>query len=120
MNCVGGSCGRTGRPGGSSASIGPGPSADLARDAGQFNSLNDLYEDPPTSPGGYPQPGDYVVLYSASYQTCRWCRDAIRHVKGVFGALPQDEWEVEFTSSTGNLTLYRFGPDAVWPDAKTP
>lgn len=97
-----------------------GPFGEPRWDAGQFASLNDLYEDPPTSPSGYPQPGDYVVLYSNSDQTCRWCRDAIRDVKEVFGALPQDEWEVAYTSSTGNLTLYRLGPDAVWPEAKTP
>lgn len=95
-----------------------GPFGDPLWDAAEFSSLNELYRHPPISPRGYPQPGDVLVLYSASDQTCRWCRGALRSVEKAFGALPQAGWEEEFASSTGNLTLYRLGPNTVWPPAR--
>ena len=88
-------------------------------DASQLSSLNGLHRDPPTSQRGYPQPDDFVVLYSTSDQTCRWCRGALKKAERYFGDFPQAGWEMEFRSSTGNLTLYRLGPGTVWPEART-
>jgi hypothetical protein len=33
----------------------------------------------------------------------------------MFGPLPGPGWEELFTSTVGNLTLYRLGPSVAWP-----
>jgi hypothetical protein len=55
------------------------------------------------------------VIYSAEDRTCWHCRRALQPVDQAFGPLPGAGWEELFTSSAGNLTLYRLGPTAVWP-----
>ncbi len=79
-------------------------------EAGSFRSLNRLVRFPPDSASAYPQPGEYVVIYSAEDRTCWHCRRALQPVAEAFGPLPGPGWEELFTSSAGNLTLYRLGP----------
>jgi hypothetical protein len=95
-----------------------GPFGDPRWEARTFRSLNRLLptEPPLVKPSAYPRAGDYVVIYSAEDRTCWHCRRAFRGVTEVFHPLPGPGWEPLFTSSTGNLTLYRLGPTAVWPD----
>ncbi len=94
-----------------------GPFGDPRWEGGSFRSLNRLLRFPPTSAEEYPQPGEFVVLYSADDRTCWHCRRALQPVEAAFGPLPGPGWEQLFTSSAGNLTLYRLGPTAVWPAA---
>jgi hypothetical protein len=56
-----------------------------------------------------PQPGDYVLLFSASSQTCTFCRMALgpwlkEHPQG-----PPASWQTEYVSDMKNLVLYRVG-----------
>ncbi len=92
-----------------------GPFGDLRWEAAKFRSLNRLLKDPPSAAGGYPQPGDYVVIYSADDRTCWHCRRALVPVAAAFGPFPAAGWQQVFVSPTGNLVLYRLGPTAVWP-----
>jgi hypothetical protein len=92
-----------------------GPFGDPLWEARSFRSLNRLLKLRPTSAAEYPQPGEYVVIYSAEDRTCWHCRRALRPVDKAFGPLPGPGWEELFTSSAGNLTLYRLGPTVVWP-----
>ena len=92
-----------------------GPFGDPQWEARRFSSLNRLLRLPPDSPAGYPQPGEYVVIYSAEDRTCWHCRRALEPVELAFGPFPGAGWEELFTSSAGNLTLYRLGPTTVWP-----
>ncbi len=92
-----------------------GPFGDPRWDAYQIRSLNRLLRQPPERQRGYPRPGSYVVLYSAEDRTCWHCRRALEPVEAAFGPFPGDGWEELFTSSTGNLTLYRLGPEVQWP-----
>jgi hypothetical protein len=94
-----------------------GPFGDPRWEAGSFRSLNRLVRFPPTSAAQYPQPGEFVVVYSAEDRTCWHCRRALQPVQEAFGPLPGPGWEELFTSSTGNLTLYRLGPTVTWPQA---
>jgi hypothetical protein len=94
-----------------------GPFGDPRWEGGSFRSLNRLLRFPPASAAAYPQPGEFVVLYSAEDRTCWHCRRALQPVQGAFGPFPGPGWEELFTSSAGNLTLYRLGPTVVWPDA---
>ena len=55
------------------------------------------------------------MIYSAEDRTCWHCRRALQPVDQAFGPLPGPGWEELFTSSDGNLTLYRLGPSVVWP-----
>ena len=91
------------------------PFGDPRWEAGSFRSLNRLVRFPPSSAAEYPQPGEYVVIYSAEDRTCWHCRRALQPVDQAFGPLPGPGWEELFTSSEGNLTLYRLGPTARWP-----
>jgi hypothetical protein len=95
------------------------PFGDPRWEAGSFRSLNRLVRFPPTSAAQYPQPGEYVVIYSAQDRTCWHCRRALQPVEQAFGPLPGPGWEELFTSSAGNLTLYRLGPTVSWPQAPT-
>jgi hypothetical protein len=81
----------------------------------RFRSLNKLLREPPETSRGYPRPGDYVVLYSADDRTCWHCRRALDSVRPALGPFPSLGWQKVFTSSRGNLTLYRLGPAVVWP-----
>ncbi len=92
-----------------------GPFGDPRWEAGSFRSLNRLVRFPPTAPAEYPQPGEYVVIYSAEDRTCWHCRRALQPVEQAFAPLPGPGWQALFTSSAGNLTLYRLGPTVVWP-----
>ena len=92
-----------------------GPFGDPRWEAGSFRSLNRLVRFPPTSAAEYPQPGEYVVIYSAEDRTCWHCRRALQPVDQAFGPLPGPGWEELFTTSEGNLTLYRLGPSVSWP-----
>jgi hypothetical protein len=94
-----------------------GPFGDPRWEAGSFRSLNRLVRFPPTTAAEYPQPGEYVVIYSAEDRTCWHCRRALQPVEEAFGPLPGPGWEELFTSSAGNLTLYRLGPSVIWPQA---
>jgi hypothetical protein len=94
-----------------------GPFGDPRWEGGSFRSLNRLLRFPPTSVQEYPQPGEFVVLYSAEDRTCWHCRRALGPVDAAFGPLPGPGWEPLFTSSAGNLVLYRLGPTVVWPQA---
>ncbi len=96
-----------------------GPFGDPRWQAGSFRSLNRLVRFPPTSDLEYPQPGEYVVLYSAQDRTCWHCRRALQPVSEAFGPLPGPGWEELFTSSADNLTLYRLGPSVTWPRPTT-
>ncbi len=93
------------------------PFGDPRWEAGSFRSLNRLVRFPPSSAAEYPQPGEYVVIYSAQDRTCWHCRRALQPVQQAFGPLPGPGWEELFTSSAGNLTLYRLGPTVTWPPA---
>ena len=55
------------------------------------------------------------MIYSAEDRTCWHCRRALQPVDQAFGPLPGPGWEELFTSSAGNLTLYRLGPTVLWP-----
>ncbi len=92
-----------------------GPFGDLRWEAGSFRSLNRLMRFPPDAAADYPQPGEYVVIYSAEDRTCWHCRRALQPVASAFGPFPGFDWELLFTSSTGVLSLYRLGPDSAWP-----
>ncbi len=92
-----------------------GPFGDLQWQADDFRGINRLLRFPPDSAAGYPQPGDRVVVYSPDDRTCWHCRRAWRDAQAGFGALPAQGWIEEFASSTGNLVLYRLGPQAQWP-----
>jgi hypothetical protein len=92
-----------------------GPFGDPRWQGGSFRSLNRLVRFPPTSPAEYPRPGDHVVIYSAEDRTCWHCRRALQPVEQAFGPLPGQGWQELFTTSEGNLTLYRLGPTVVWP-----
>jgi hypothetical protein len=94
-----------------------GPFGDPRWEAGSFRSLNRLVRFPPTSAAEYPQPGEYVVIYSDQDRTCWHCRRALQPVDQAFGPLPGAGWEELFTASAGNLALYRLGPTVVWPTA---
>ena len=96
-----------------------GPFGDPRWEARRFRSLNRLLNDPTVRPEVYPAPGDYVVLYSTQDRTCWHCRRAFDDVVAAFHPLPGPGWEPLFTSSAGNLTLYRLGPSAVWPERDT-
>jgi hypothetical protein len=84
--------------------------------APRFRSLNRMLREAPEGPADSPQPGEYVVLYSAQDRTCWHCRRALRAVEAVYGPMPKAGWTPVFTSSAGNLTLYRIGPGVTWPD----
>jgi hypothetical protein len=94
-----------------------GPFGDPRWEGGSFRALNRLLRFPPTSAEEYPQPGEFVVLYSTDDRTCWHCRRAMQPVDAAFGPLPGPGWEELFTSSAGNLTLYRLGPTVRWPAA---
>jgi hypothetical protein len=83
--------------------------------APRFRSLNRMVREAPQGPADSPQPGEYVVLYSTQDRTCWHCRRAVRVVEAVYGPMPKPGWTPVFTSSAGNLTLYRIGPGATWP-----
>lgn len=89
-------------------------------EARRFRSLNRLLrtEPPMVAPASQPRAGDYVVLYSTQDRTCWHCRRAFRAVEEVYQPLPGPGWQPVFTSSAGNLTLYRLGPGVVWPQAR--
>ena len=55
-------------------------------EARSFRSLNRLLRFPPDSDAAYPQPGDYVVIYSDEDRTCWHCRRALQPVEKAFGA----------------------------------
>ena len=55
------------------------------------------------------------MIYSAEDRTCWHCRRALQPVEQAFAPLPGPGWQALFTSSAGNLTLYRLGPTVVWP-----
>lgn len=93
-----------------------GPFGETQWSAASFRSLNRLLA-PELTDGKGPQPGDYVVLYSDTDRTCWHCRRALRPVEAAFGPFPAAGWELLFTSTTGNLRLFRMGPDVVWPKA---
>ena len=57
-----------------------GPFGDPRWEAGSFRSLNRLVRFPPTSTSEYPQPGEFVVIYSAEDRTCWHCRRALQPV----------------------------------------
>ena len=84
-------------------------------EARSFRSLNRLLRFPPDSDAAYPQPGEYVVIYSAEDRTCWHCRRALQPVEAAFGPFPGPGWVELFSSSTGNLTLFRLGPEVAWP-----
>ena len=92
-----------------------GPFGDPRWEARRFLSLNRLLRFPPDSPADYPQPGDYVVIYSAEDRTCWHCRRALAPVEQAFAPLPGAGWIELFTSSAGNLSLYQLVPSTVWP-----
>ena len=92
-----------------------GPFGDERWEAANIRSLNRLLRLPAVPSDRYPRPGEYVVVYSADDRTCWHCRRALTDVEEVFGSFPQSGWEEVFTSSTGNLTLYRLGPSVTWP-----
>lgn len=92
-----------------------GPFGASAWEARNFKSLNHLFVTRPDSPDGYPQPGSYVVVYSAEDRTCWHCRRALRPVEEAFGPFPGPGWTEVFRSETGNLTLYRLGLGVEWP-----
>jgi hypothetical protein len=56
---------------------------------------------------GEPQPGDYVLLFSAKSSTCSHCRTALKPWMKKHPDGPPANWRVEYTSETGNLVLYR-------------
>lgn len=90
---------------------------ELLWEAGPIRSMNRFLKQPPLPERRFPHPGDYVVLYSQDDSTCWHCWRALNAVEKVYNPLPGEDWKPVFTSSTGNLTLYRLGPDAVWPKA---
>jgi hypothetical protein len=54
-----------------------------------------------------PRPGDHVLLFSATSETCPFCRNALapwleKHPEG-----PPRSWEVLYTAEHDNLVLYR-------------
>jgi hypothetical protein len=55
---------------------------------------------------GEPEPGDYVLLFSARSATCGHCRTALRPWLKENPTVPED-WQLVHTSETGNLQLYR-------------
>lgn len=83
--------------------------------ARSFRSLNHLFDTKPTTAAGYPRPGDYVVIYSDADRSCWHCRRALRPVERAFGPFPAQGWDLLFTSSAGNLRLYRLDEDVAWP-----
>ncbi len=86
--------------------------------APRFRSLNRMLREAPDDPADVPQPGEYVVVYSPDDSTCFHCQRALSAVEAVYGPLPQPGWIPVFTSSAGNLMLYRLGPTAVWPEPR--
>lgn len=94
-----------------------GPFGDPRWEARGFRALNRLLRPPPVAARAYPQAGEYVVLYSTDDRTCWHCRRALAPVETAFGPMPSPGWEEVFTSSAGNLTLYRLPAGYVWPEA---
>lgn len=88
--------------------------------AGDERSLSRLLRVRPADPAQYPQPGDLVVVHSPDDRTCWHCRRALRPVEAAFGPFPAAGWEELMRTPTGNLVLYRLGPDVRWPVAARP
>lgn len=92
-----------------------GPFGDQRWETKDFRSMSHLLKDLSEPRENYPQTGDYVVIYSQDSRTCWHCQRALRPLQKAFGTFPMPGWEKVFTSSTGNLVLYRIGPETQWP-----
>jgi hypothetical protein len=82
--------------------------------ARQFRSLNRLIDRPSWEVPAWPGPGDFVIVHSPDDDTCYYCRKAYERVAAAY-TLPMPGWQALFRSRSGNLTVYRLGPDASWP-----